>query len=403
MLHSLSFVLAVFLLGSTASKSIAQETEKAKLVPSPKEEAEKESPVAAELPATEAKPESLDAELPQNPEPTLVEEIAVTEVLLDALVSDRKGNVIVGLGRDDFVVKEEGREVELSSVTFYSHRADLTLEEKSGTTQVGSGPRFLIFFLHDNSRNDTTQHARLRLVARDAEDWIRKKMLPTDVVAVLSYDFKLKVHADFTRDRDLLVTALRRAQIGKDPGGNWPSRRPETDPLADELPSLLEKMPTGKALRKESSRFQDALRLVAQATRPIQARKTLFLFSQGFEGTISAGGWRPDLRFYPQMMQALNDANLAVYPLDLSRIGVSHSLRDSLSLLAHDTGGYYYENVTSYGSLVEVISDQNSGYYLLSYRSESPAGGSGYRKVEVRLKNPELRISGRQGFFYGKD
>ena len=102
-------------------------------------------------------------------------------------------------------------------------------------------------------------------------------------------------------------------------------------------------------------------------------------------------------------MQALNDANLAVYPLDLSRIGVSHSLRDSLSLLANDTGGYYYENVTSYGSIVEIISGQNSGYYLLSYRSESPAGESGYRKVEVRLKNPELRVSGRQGFFYGKD
>ena len=228
-------------------------------------------------------------------------------------------------------------------------------------------------------------------------------MLPTDVAAVVSYDFKLKVHADFTRDREKLVEAVKRAQIGKDPGGNWPSRRPEADPLGDELPSLLKTLPTGRELRKESDTFQDALRVLAEATSSIQARKTLFLFSQGFEGTSSGVGWRPDPRFYPGMMQALNDANLAVYTLDLSAIGVQHSLGDSLSLLANDTGGYYYEHVTSYGNIVELISDQNSGYYLLSYRSESPAGESGYRKVEVRLKNPELRISGRQGFFYGKD
>ena len=46
----------------------------------------------------------------------------VNEVLLDVLVTDAKGNVIVGLDKGDFVVKDNGRPVELTGVTFYSNR-----------------------------------------------------------------------------------------------------------------------------------------------------------------------------------------------------------------------------------------------------------------------------------------
>ena len=43
----------------------------------------------------------------------------MTEVLLDVLVTDAAGNVVVGLGPRDFVVEEDGRRVDVASATFY--------------------------------------------------------------------------------------------------------------------------------------------------------------------------------------------------------------------------------------------------------------------------------------------
>ena len=48
--------------------------------------------------------------------------VNVNEVLLDVLVTDARGNVIVGLDKNDFVVTENGRPVELNGLTFYSNR-----------------------------------------------------------------------------------------------------------------------------------------------------------------------------------------------------------------------------------------------------------------------------------------
>ena len=39
------------------------------------------------------------------------EELEVTEVLLDVLVTDKHDRIILGLGPDDFVVTEEGKAV----------------------------------------------------------------------------------------------------------------------------------------------------------------------------------------------------------------------------------------------------------------------------------------------------
>ena len=56
----------------------------------------------------------------EAPRGEVSEELEVSEVLLDVLVTDKTGQVILGLGRDDFVVTEEGEPVEITGLTFYS-------------------------------------------------------------------------------------------------------------------------------------------------------------------------------------------------------------------------------------------------------------------------------------------
>ena len=47
----------------------------------------------------------------EEPAGRFAERIRVTEVLLDVLVTDADGNVVVGLNADDFVVEEQGKPV----------------------------------------------------------------------------------------------------------------------------------------------------------------------------------------------------------------------------------------------------------------------------------------------------
>ena len=55
----------------------------------------------------------------EEPAARFDERIRVTEVLLDVLVTDAAGNVVVGLDAGDFIVEEKGRPVEVGSATFY--------------------------------------------------------------------------------------------------------------------------------------------------------------------------------------------------------------------------------------------------------------------------------------------
>ncbi len=100
------------------------------------------------------------------------------------------------------------------------------------------------------------------------------------------------------------------------------------------------------------------------------------------------------------MIHALNDANVAIYTVDVTPQSVEHPLEDALSQLASDTGGRYYPFFTSYTTPLEQIAQDSTGYYLLSYRSPHPRDASGYQRVEVEAKNPNFRVRARRGYSY---
>ena len=72
-----------------------------------------------------------------------------------------------------------------------------------------------------------------------------------------------------------------------------------------------------------------------------------------------------------------------------------------MNQLADDTGGRYFFNFTNFITPFEQVAQENSGYYLLSYRLERPAGKSGYQPVQVKTTNPEFKVRARRGYEYG--
>lgn len=328
-------------------------------------------------------------------------EITVNEVLLDVLVTDRKGNVIVGLTPQDFVVKEAGKPVDLTGVTFYSNRRLVgTAREGVAVDKVPEDRYFILFF---DDQKDSAAEAPVLLsrqveAGQRARDWVLKERQPADWVAVVSYDTKLKVQQDFTRDGRALADAVAAAMKGKDAEGNWPSRIKE-----GEGPSLYAALPKGNELRDKTGTIYDAMRVLARAAGNIRGRKNLVMFSTGFGRVNSFNQYVPDPRYYPEMADALNDNNVAVYGIDLAPAGTVHPLASSINQLAVDTGGQYYATFNSFSTPLKQIGEENSGYYLLSYQSEQPAGKSGFQDVQVTTTNPEFKVRARKGYAFGDE
>ena len=339
----------------------------------------------------------------QQPAGRFAERLQVTEVLLDVLVTDADGNVVVGLGPRDFVVEEDGRPVEVGSATFYGSGDMLDSPALAGRlTPGGEGARdrFFILFFHDLRREAPALLRQQRDAAAQSRRWVESSLGDSDWVAVVSYYAKLRVHQDFTRDRQEVMAALDEVAAGKDPGATWTA-----DAQLGEQPSLTRYLPQGKELRKRTPRIEDALKLLGEAATNTRGRKNLLFFSIGF-GDIDRFGWRPDPRYYPRTRQALNDGNIAVYSITLAggtfpRDRVIEALSHSLTQLAMDTGGRDYRTFASFAVPLRRVVEDNGGYYLLSYSAEYPAGDSGYREVTVTTTNPTLRVRARDGYLFG--
>lgn len=342
----------------------------------------------------------------QKPQGEFQGKVNVNEVLLDVLVTDAKGNVIVGLDKNDFVVTENGKPVDLTGVTFYSNRqltqSSPTLAKQGVSTEQGTEDRYFIFLFDD--QKDTAFEAPELLsqqldAGRRARDWVQTHLLPSDWVAVVSYDARLKVQQDFTRDRKALMAAISDAMKGRDREANYPSR---VDPNKEV--SLVAGLPTGiAALRDRTHTIYDALQVIADAAGRIRGRKNLLLFTYGLPGRPDTfAQFLPDPRYFDPTVHALNDANVATYTIDLTPAGTEHSLSNTMQKMADDTGGRYFYNFTNFATPLDQISKENNGYYLLSYSSEQPAGKSGFQEVQVKTTNPEFRVKARRGYEYGK-
>lgn len=340
----------------------------------------------------------------------------VKEVLLDVLAVDRSGHTVVGLVADDFIIEENGQEVEITGVSFYTTRydADKVADGPAGTLgddvkeeleNVVPSSRYFILFFHNpiggGAIGNLSSRQQIR-VRRDTLEWVEEHMLPSDWVAVVGYDVRLKVYQDFTQDRFTIGEGIQNASLRKDPEKGLGRGGRALPPSG--APSLLRHLPKGKALRKASRNLYDALKQLAEATGYVVGRKNLVMFSTGFDELDSINlVSEPDRRRYPPMLHALNDHNVAVYTVDLTPAEIRRFEGGKLTRLSLDTGGYYFRDPISFTTPLQRISEENVGYYLISYQSDHPANDDGYQEVKVRARNKAIKLRARKGYRFGRE
>lgn len=318
------------------------------------------------------------------------EKIDVNLVLLDAVVTDPKGNQILGLEAGDFVVRENGAEQKIESVEYFTNRTLLDAPEQHAPFKVERvrGERTFIFFF------DKPQDAAYWGDVSRARTAVRKfvgQLRPGDRVAIVGHDVRLNVYSDITSDPGQLKRAIDEAGTfahGQTSGSGLILRSMDRHHLISETGTVYE-----------------ALRVLADSLRPIKGRKNLIVFSAGIyePGQLVRDGIiQSESRYYRPMVQALNAADVSVYGMNLIRdVPDTPVFHQTLETMAAATNGEYYRHAVNFEPVLKRIERANNGYYLISYTSNHARGAHGFQKVSVSLKNPELRVKARQGYLYG--
>ena len=327
------------------------------------------------------------------------EKIDVNAVLLDVIVTDSRGNQILGLSKDDFIVTENGVAQEVDSLDYFTNRQLLDTREEKAPFKVEQvrEDRYFIFFF-DKPEDPGVLFDQLSQARHAVREFIGEEMKPNDLVAIVGHDRRLKVWSDFTNDKARLERALEdSARFGDGvlkATGEGPSILRNVDPIA---------------MSKETGSVYQALDVLADAVRPIRARKNLVLFSPGIvdiSESIRGGMIVNRSRYFDPALQSLNAANVSVYSAQLQRpietdVSTTPFYHQRLTELASATGGEYFQFGTSFNPVVKKVEQTNAGYYLLTYRSRKPRGEKGFQKVDVSLKNPEFKVVARSGYEFG--
>lgn len=331
----------------------------------------------------------------EAPRPAFEDTLRVEEVLIDVLVTDAEGNVVIGLGADDFRVASGGEELPVAAVSFYSSRDFLgpalaggaapALEEEAAEAPV---ERHFVLLFHRPplaAGGDPELQQRLPGTARRARLWLEQDLLPSDRVAVLGWDGELLLLQDFTRDREALARAIEVACAGGLDARRWPSRS-----AAGEGPSPLAARSWGAG---EAESVIDPLPALAELLAELPGRKNLVLLGSDLPRPGAATG-DGDGDPYRRAERALNDANVALYAVDL----LGRGRQAGADRLAAATGGESFFRMRSALDPLRDIARRTSGYYLLAVRA--PAG-EGYRPLEVTVRHPELAVRARAGYRAG--
>ena len=214
-------------------------------------------------------------------------------VLVDTIVTDKKGNYITDLTVKDFKVWEDNKEQPIKSFSV-----------ESGSAAPSDDHRHYLVLLFDNSTMDFSDQAR----ARDAAaKFVEANAGPDRYMAVINFGGTLNVAQNFTADGERLKQVVRNIKFS--------SVSPNAQPA--EVASLG--MPQlGNAEANFGARtLLLALRSVAKSLASVPGRKSLVLLTSGFPMTLGSPDYFEQQSELMAVIDACNKANVAVYPIDV--------------------------------------------------------------------------------------
>lgn len=275
-------------------------------------------------------------------------------VLVDAVVTDKKGNYIHDLTQKDFKVWEDGKEQPISSFSL----------EQSDATPNNARRQYMVLFF-DNSSMQMGDQAK----ARDAAaKFIDANAGPSRVMAIVDFGGTIRISQNFTADAERLKEVVKGLKLS--------TVSPSTQAAGDIAPSA--------ALDQAQADFGAhdlllALGRVAQGLAAVPGRKTLVLLTSGFPLDFQTSSE------VAAIISICNRTNVAVYPIDVRGLTVPGLPLDHsrLQLPADDAQGLLLPAALHYGDGQD--GDEQAHLQLASFiepngffTPQRPGGGGGH-------------------------
>jgi VWFA-related protein len=369
--------------------------------------------------------------------------LRVDYVEVDVVVTDRQGNLVRDLKKDDFQVLEDGKAQTLTNFTMVDipvERADRPLFAESPiepdvkTNEKPFDGRVYVMVIDDLH----TRFGRSARVKGAAKQFIERRLGANDLMAVVHTAGPSDANQEFTSSKRLLLAAVDRTSGRKldsatanktQEYNNTRGLRQQGDPLND---------PEDAERGFNARNTLDTLRNVAEWFGAVRGRRKAILFvSEGIDYDIYdmieqngsnhhsasmvvdatrdaiSAATRSNVAIYgidPRGLTDLGDESIEIgsYPDDTS-LGVGqgslqNELRlsqDSLRTLSEETGGFAVVNKNDFATAFQRIVEDNSSYYVLAYYPPDARPGR-LHKIDVRVTRPGLTVRARKGYITPK-
>jgi len=330
---------------------------------------------------------------------TLQHEVTVTLKLVQVYVTDKKGNPVVNLKKEDFIIFDNGKKKPITE--FEKHilhlppsktevQPEIIQESKlPAPRELMSRKFFLLFdFAYNNARG-------ILKAKKAALHFIDTQLQPLDEVGVFSYSAtkSLKLHKNLTTDHPKIRKVVESFGLKEIHGraGNF-----------------------GKEAFLQAANFARKMIELAKALRYIPGYKHIILFSSGIPYSMIYGRGRfisseesmTRLK-YKDMLKELADSNSTVYTLDTEELkktiytDIWQRGVFSLQTVASSTGGKYFGNINSYEKHLERIQNLTGCYYVLGYYIDEKWDGK-YHKIKVKVNRTGCDVHAQEGYFNPK-
>jgi VWFA-related protein len=374
---------------------------------------------------------------PQSQQPTF--RVRVDYVEVDVVVTDRQGNLVRDLKKEDFQVLEDGKAQSISTFTQVDipvERADRPLFAESPiepdvkTNERPFDGRVYVMVIDDLH----TRFGRSVRVKAAAKQFIERRLGANDLMAIIHTAGPSDANQEFTSNKRLLLAAVDKTNGRKLDSAtanktreynNTRDLRQQGDPLND---------PEDAERGFNARNALDTLRNVAEWFGSVHGRRKAILFvSEGIDYDIYdmiasngsnhqsaslvmdatrdaiAAATRSNVAIYgidPRGLTDLGDESIEIgsFPDDTSLgIGTGSLFnevrlsQDSLRVLSDETGGFAVVNKNDYTTAYQRIVEDNSTYYVLAYYPPDARPGR-LHKIDVRVTRPGLTVRARKGY-----
>ena len=391
---------------------------------------------ALAMAAAQSSGQAQNPQVTNTPQGGLVLKMSGDLVLTNVVARDRKtGEFARGLKPGDFSIYENGKRQQLSTFDFETVEMATPLREAtvSGLAAGASGSKAVVVTSPEELRNhrlivmffDLTsmQPEDLDRAVEAAQEFLRNKMQPADLVALVSLGDTLKVDQDFTADKNALLheVAVYNGTEGEDFAQGATANSNQVEDSTGYTPDESEY----NDLNTDRELF--ALRAVAKSLEKITEKKSLLYFSGG----ISRNG----IENQASLRSAINAAvrsNLAIYSVDTrglqaitplgdastgslrgtgafnggalaSNMNSNFATQEVMGTLSSDTGGKAFFDSNDFAPAFAQVQRDSSAYYAIGFHSSNPLRDGRFRKLTIKVNRPDLKLEYRPGYYAPAD